>query len=132
MSVYKKDSLLASFPAYDVLTRDPLKENGAINVTVSDILGIQKNGYYARYQCGSVVSYALEYNECPIKALKGAKKAGENLHWINQLSTCITSHVRERERIVAVAVGMLIKFEGQLFTLEEARNGNLSLTPVKE
>ena len=74
MSVFKKQTVVKSYPAFDVVRRE--KGNfKAINVTAGEIITDAKmlNGW----QLGSVASYALQYNECPIEAVEDAG-AGEN------------------------------------------------------
>ena len=63
MSVYTKQSLIESYPAYNVFLRDT-NSNGITEIIDGDILGLQSpKGFYLTYSVGSVVSYALEYNE---------------------------------------------------------------------
>lgn len=138
MSFYTKQALIESFPAYDVYERETTTaiHNGqqvaAVNISSEDRLGLRHpRGFYREYRAGSVVSYALEYNECPIAAYNGAIERGHATHWINACGASIVSHNRPKWNLVKVEIGMLVKFEGRLFTIEKAPNDNLSLRPIQ-
>lgn len=129
MAIYKKQTVIEYFPAYRVFKRD--EQNGAINITVDDILGVKHpKGFYRTYQPGSVVSYALEYNECPIAAYNDAAAKGEKLYWLNARAACLTSVARDQEDIVAVDIGQKVRFEGKLFEIVAAPNDNLEFKEV--
>lgn len=133
MSIYKNDRIIETFPACDIVERDPQGGNfGPINITADDKLALVESDYLKHYQAGSVVSYALANNDCPIEAIERTRRnmeqnpaAGHCLQWINSLSASITSHKRAKETYVAVHLGMLVKFEGRLATLEADNNDNL-------
>ena len=134
MAIYKKQELVASYPAYDVYRREATSD-GIVNITVDDIL--VKPSRIGKYQAGSVVSYALEYNECPMKAVERCKqnmidhpRSGHKLHWINALASAISSDPTEKVDVIEVHYGMKVKFEGIVFTIEEANNNNLQLKEV--
>ena len=103
MSVYKKQVVVESFPAYDVVER---------------------------HTPGSVVSYALQYNRCPMKEVADAKEKGHELHWLNQCSVALTSHKQEKKTLVKVEIGMKVCFEGLYATIEAAPNDNLVFKPL--
>ncbi len=142
---YKKETLFASFPAYDVFTRaasmvveienaetGEVVDTEVIEVTASDVLGLRApRGYYREYQPGSVVSYSLQYNDDPIAAVEDAKKRGHALQWINGCAVAITAHEQAKRRLVKVEIGMVIRFEGIFSRIEKAPNDNLKLVPVK-
>lgn len=130
MSVYTKQNLIESFPAYDVFERD-VTSHGYTEITSKDILGLKSaKGFYRTYSPGSVASYALQYNECPIEAVADAKARGHQLRWINGRSTCISSSARPKETLVAVHYGMKVRFEGMIATIEADHNNNLKFVPV--
>lgn len=137
MSIFKKQALIESFPAYDIFEREAKAYGptaGFVNITADDILGLKvdhpRGGYYKTYTPGSVVSYALDYNECPMERVAQAKERGHELHWINARATVITAHKRAKENLVAVHIGMRVCFEGLLATIEAAPNGNLKFVPI--
>ena len=82
---------------------------------------------YKRYKVGSVASYALQYNECPIEAVKRAEKDGHELHYVYGLGTAITAQGIKPDYGVAVEYGDVIYFEGHLFELIQAPNYNVEL-----
>lgn len=132
MSIFKKQSVVETYPAYDIVVREASTSSGGfINITKDDILGLKKNGYYKMFQAGSVVSYALDYNECPLAALSHARDRGYELHWINALGACITSHQQAKKTLVKVEYGMKVCFEGLLATIEKDHNDNLKFVPVE-
>jgi hypothetical protein len=131
MSVFTKQALVESFPAYNVFKREQ-DSNGYINITSQDILGVKHpKGFYRTYSPGSVVSYALEYNECPIEAVEQARSRGHALHWINGRGACLTAEKRAAETVVAVEIGTKVRFEGLIATIEADFNGNIKFAPCK-
>ena len=137
--IFKKQSLVESFPAYDVFEREA-DRSGFVNITVDDILAVNSGkGFYRTYSPGSVVSYALEYNECPIQAvadclakMKSDPYGGHKLYWINGRGSVLTAHKRAAEQVVKVKIGMKVRFEGKLFTIESAWNQNLAFKEYVE
>lgn len=133
MNAFTKQSLIASFPAYDVFEREEDVSVGAVNISCADTLGLDSGkGFFRTYSPGSVVSSALEYNECPIKAVEDCLEKmikypynGHKLHWINANASVITSRARAKEQLVNVTLGMRVRFEGRLFTIEADHNNNL-------
>jgi Na+/H+-translocating membrane pyrophosphatase len=131
MSIFIKQALVESFPAYNVFEREQ-DSNGFINITSQDILGVKHpKGFYRTYSPGSVVSYALQYNEDPIQAVADAKQRGHALHWINGRGACLTAEKRAAETVVAVTIGMKVRFEGLLATIEADFNSNIKFVPCK-
>ena len=120
MSVYKKQELIESYPAYNIYKRDTT-HRGYIEITHEDILGVKGNGYYALYSPGSVVSYTLQYNDDPIAALERAKERGENLYWLTEHSVVISSNPAPAKTVVAVQDGDKVRFEGREFTIRVIR-----------
>jgi hypothetical protein len=139
MSIFTKQALVASFPAYDVFAREA-DHTGYVNITAADTLGLDSGrGYFRTYSPGSVVSYALQYNECPIKAVEDCRRKmveqpynGHKLHWINANATVLTSHARAKETLVQVTIGMRVRFEGLHATIEADHNNNLKFVPVAD
>ncbi len=134
------EELVIEFPAYNVYRRGTHTCTAVEHVTdisVNDVLILATETgavttYRGRYQAGSVISYALRNNSDPIEALDQAALCEERLHWISQLSTCITDKKYSRDAVIEVTVGMRVRFEGVLFTIESAPNENLKLTPIED
>ena len=132
MSVFKKQSLVATYPAFNVYRREP-KSSGAVELTVEDTLILKtddRRNHLSTFSLGSVVSYALEYNECPIAAVERAKARGEELVWINARGAVLTDHARDAENVVEVEYGMLVRFQGITAIIEKADNNNLKFRRV--
>jgi hypothetical protein len=137
MSVFTKQTQVAAFPAYTVFEREA-DSKGFVNITSKDELGLDSGkGYFRTYSPGSVVSYALEYNECPIAAVERTRAQmvsdphmGHKLHWINQNATCISNSPQAQRQLVRVYHGMRVRFEGLLATIEADHNNNLKFVPI--
>lgn len=117
-------TLVATYNAYDVIAR--ATRNGAVEIFVEDLLCLDTD-HMRHFQAGSVVRYAQKYDQCPIEAVAREQARGHELYWINALGASITSHKRPRECYIVVSVGMLVKFEGRLFTITKQANNNLGL-----
>lgn len=129
-TVFTKQAPIAAFPAYVVMRREA-DHTGFVNFTCDDTMGLDSGrGYWSEYSPGSVASYALAYNECPIFAVERAKERGHDLHWINANGTALTAHKQAQHVIVEVTIGMHVRFEGRLFTIEAASNNNLKFVPI--
>lgn len=137
----KVAAVVADYPAYTVVRRETTqgafvdqKWNSNVEFTeivADDQLGLARSRYYQEFSPGSVVSYAMKNGEDPIAAIEDAVARGHNLHWINACASSITSHARPKETLVEVKIGMVVRFEGRLFTIEKAMNNNLDLVPYK-
>ena len=139
------EKLVVEFPAYDVYRRDTHpahlpKRSGWLDVTdisVDDvlILATETNSvttYHGRYRAGSVVSYSLQNNDDVISAVDDARENGHSLHWINRLTTAVSNRYGKRYQTIEVTVGMRVRFEGVLFTIERAPNDNLKLKRIED
>lgn len=132
------ETVVADWPALDVVRR-----TGAFGklpkLTAVDRLGqlyqSRNHGELVReFHIGSVVSYAMENGDCPIRAIERAQGFGHELHWITEAAVSITSHKRAKRRLVLIEAGMLVEFEGRVFLIEPKRNGGgrLGLTQVSD
>lgn len=116
---------VANFPAYRVLKRDQTRE-GYVDITADDVLGLKhERGYYNKFKPGSAVSYALQYNECPIASYQDCIARGHETHWIIACASVITSHARPQETLIEVEIGMRVRFEGLIATIEKDGHSNL-------
>lgn len=137
MSVFKKQAVVASFPAYDIVRREA-DSSGLVNITSDDLLGLDSGrGFHRKYSPGSVVSYALSYNECPIEAVAECRAkmvsqpyAGHKLWWINACASVLSDSPRAQETLVEVVIGMRVCFEGKKFTIESDHNNNLRFAEI--
>lgn len=85
---------------------------------------------YRTYMIGSVVSGALSDGRDPVAELDRARRFGHELVFIFGTGVCIHNGPRSTTKHILVELGMLIRFEGNLYTLEKAPNDNLRLKPV--
>lgn len=74
-------------------------------------------------EAGSVVSYALKNNECPIDAYNRAVEQKHQTHYLFTKAVSITSGLSEREVHVNIEDGQHIWFEGRLFLVSVNKNG---------
>lgn len=134
-----KSTEVASFPAYKIMRRETCTTffgtnylNNAFTVLdAGDQLGLDSGrGYFHTFSINSVLSYALECAEDPIKAVLQSMKRGENMHWINKNSTCLSASPQAQRQLIEVTIGMLVLFEGCFFTIQADHNDNLKLQPV--
>lgn len=128
MHTFKKQSIIRSYPAYDIVRREK-DRNGFINVTAGETMtdSSMLGGWYF----GSVVSYALEYNKCPLDAVEQAKSKGHDLYWLNAHSAGVSSNPTKLDPRILIEDGDIIRFEGKLFTVAQAPNNNKQLIPYK-
>lgn len=130
MSVFKKQTLVAAYPAFNVFRREP-KSAGFVEITTEDTLILKVDGdHKGTFSAGSVVSYALQYNECPMAAVERAKANGHDLVWINANGAMLTADDRATEDVIEVEYGMLVRFQGVVATIEKAANNNLKLVAI--
>lgn len=124
------ETVVADFPAFEVVERAPV--DGAVEISTQDILTIARKTLrgatiYSGYKAGSVASCAAQYGNDVEAALARAKARGEKLHWINAQASSLTSHARAKGRRILLKLGMVVRFEGQTFTIASAPNDNLRL-----
>jgi hypothetical protein len=82
------------------------------------------------FTMGSVVGYALRCNEDPVAAIDRARKNGHQLVWINANGAMISNQQRVAKGHIRVTIGMVVRFQGNLYTIERAPNQNLQLKPM--
>ena len=132
MTIFTKQTIVQSFPAYVIAEREA-DHSGFVQITAGDRLGVDSGkGFFNEYQAGSVASYALERNECPMEAIERAKRLGHELHWISACSVALTSHKQDQRTLVKVAPGMRVCFEGLRATIEKAPNNNLRFVRIQD
>lgn len=134
MSVFKKQALVTTSPAFNVYEREA-SGAGQLHITPEDVLAVAcvtRSGqpFYRTYKPGSVASYALEYNECPFEALARARQNGHPIHWIAARSSVLSDSRSAAEDVVLVKPGMKVHFQGHDFLIQEAPNNNLSLAEI--
>lgn len=124
------ETIVADFPAFTVVERAPV--DGAVEISTQDVLTIARKTsrgaiLYSGYKAGSVASYVAEYGGDVEAAIARAKARGEKLHWINAQASSLTAHARAKGRRILLTLGMVVRFEGQTFTVASAPNDNLRL-----
>tara|TARA_R100001530_G_scaffold49045_1_gene36741 strand:- start:787 stop:1101 length:315 start_codon:yes stop_codon:yes gene_type:complete len=96
-----------------------------------DKVALVRGGIPYNYTLGSSASYALEYNECPIKAYESAIKNGHACYWLNQDTLSLTSGGTPSPVAKHVIhIGSEIYFEGKNFEIYAQANNNLGLKEI--
>lgn len=126
MSVFKKQAVVATRPAFNIVRREA-DSKGYINITANEV--ITDHTMIGGWTVSSAVSYALESNECPIKAVERAKANGHELYWLNANATCISSTPNTQPDRILIEDGDIVRFEGELFTIEPTANNNKVFVP---
>ena len=125
MSIYRKDTTIHSYPAYDVFKREP--DGQGINLVDGELITTSEG---RRYTVGSVVGYALQYNECPIKAYQRAIEKGHDTHYIIQMPTSLTRSRGEKLKYLRIDFDSIYRFQGQRFKIIPTPNDNLAFEEV--
>lgn len=123
---------LYTCPAYDVVEGpfERYKTEPALVLRDGDeiaCLNVPYGDLYTHFKVGSVVSYALRSDSCPIAAIERAKEHGHDLHFIYGLGTCITSHKQARKTYIGVTIGQRVRFEGLYFEVVKTGREHLGL-----
>jgi len=126
MSVYKKQSIVKQFPAFDVVRREKGNFN-AINITANET--ITDSNMLGGWYLNSVVSYALSNNECPIQSIQEANERKEPLQWINPHAICISSSPEKMAPHILIEDDDIINFEGRLYTVVAVSKQEKALVP---
>ena len=122
MSIYMKDTIIDSCPAYDTIKREPTRE-GYVNLVAGSTLVMKKELH--KYRVGTIVHSALAYNECPIEAYNREKGRGHRVYWINTLPCSLTRQKQERKTHLLADTETIYRLEGKLFKIVHAPNDNL-------
>lgn len=127
MSIFRLDTQIADYPAYNVVSRKP-DSHGHINIVANEQLIEPK--HLSRYTVGSTVSYALENNRCPIESYNQKIEQGQPVYWINQNCTVLSDSSQEKRTYLEVDFEAVYMLEGKLFIITETANNNLHLNLV--
>jgi hypothetical protein len=125
-----KERVIADHPAYKIV-EPPMRKKWAAEETFALPFQTRNHGtLWHFYMLGSCASYALTYNECPIKAIDRARERKDKLHWAIPLATVISNPPPPKRTVIGLDFGDRIYFEGRTFELKRAPNDNVSLIEV--
>ncbi len=140
MTEIREAEVIADYPAWTIRRAKP-RHHFDLGIDLptfqsGDILGLPfKTAHHgilhSWFKFGSVVSYALAYSECPIEAYERARKTGNEIYWLTQMPTMLTSSHTPKENRVALEFGDKLIFEGHIFELVPEANRNAGLREVK-
>ncbi|HEY8578191.1 MAG TPA: hypothetical protein VIL88_17835 [Devosia sp.] len=80
------------------------------------------------FKINSMVSASILSGHDPIDAIDRARERGHALVWISSLGAMLTSEPREAKPYIRVRHGMPVLFEGVIYRIDPASNGNIVLT----
>jgi len=121
--------IIHDFPGYDVVEAPMVGRRGCRELKAGDRIALADDPM-RHYQMGSVASYALERNDCPIAAIERAKANRHELHFAFALATCISNPPPPKGRYIGVRFDEDYYFEGRLFRFVPAPNRNLKMVEV--
>lgn len=143
--ILKTGAIIQDHPAFEI-RRAVAKQHHGLDAEypqfrAGDILGLpfetaRYGTMYHWFIFGSVASYALQYNECPIEAVAKVQEriargeTGHQLHWLNPTGSMLTAEARAKETRVALDWGDWLIFEGRIFEVTKAANNNATLREV--
>jgi hypothetical protein len=135
MAIFKKDTIVKSYPAFNIVTREAhnhYETEGvqAINISSNEVMTDSKMLHGWRFN--SSASYALENNNCPIAAYQKSLDRGEKTHWISSCAVTISATSQDLSDRILIQDGDVVRFEGRLFTIAKAPNSNKVLVPYKK
>jgi hypothetical protein len=122
---------IADYPAFKIIAPSERKVWQADEVFMLPRQTRHHGVLWSEYMLGSVISYALRSNSCPIEALDRARSLRHELHWAIQLSVCISNPPPPKRTVIGLQWGDHIRFEGRTFELRKAPNDNVSLVEVQ-
>ena len=123
--------VVASFPAYDVVTPKVCSLTNLPVFKAGETVALQGTRVYGIFTFGSVASFALEMNDCPIESYQDAVEKGHKTHWLNANAVTISADRQAKETHYEINVGDEILFEGIVFKVEKDWNRNLKLIKVE-
>lgn len=123
--------VVASFPAYDVITCPPCSLTNLPVFKAGYRVALKTARAYKIFTFGSVSSFALENNDCPIESYKNAVDKGHKTHWLNANAVTLSANNQEKEIYREINIGDEILFEGIVFSVEKDWNDNLKLVRIE-
>lgn len=127
-SLRRDPNLIADFPGYAI--REPFTNAaGRAIYKDGDVIALPQQTknhgtLWNFYTLGSVVGHAIQYGECPIKAIERATANGHRLWWANQNATVISSQRTAKPTRPGHTWGDEIQFHGRIFRLVKDRWSN--------
>lgn len=124
------EKIIAEYPAYKII-ENPQAKYKADDVIAIPFKSVRHGTLYHFFTFGSAVSYALKYNECPIKSYNQEKECGNPTHWLNANSVCIHNGPKKQDVVFGQQIGDIVYFEGRKFEIKSAPNNNVKLFEIE-
>ncbi len=123
--------VVASFPAYDIVAPKVCSLTNLPVFKADETVALKGPRVYSIFTFGSVASFAMEMNDCPIESYQRALEKGHKTHWLNANAVTLSAGKRDKETHYEINVGDEILFEGFVFRVEKDWNNNLKLVKVE-
>jgi hypothetical protein len=127
MSIFTKSTVIASYPAYDIIKREKARQ-GYVNLVAGETL--VKSDHLGSYKINSAVSYALENNQDPIESYNQCLSNGDDTHWINAQASSLSDCKEAKKVHIEIDFETTYMFEGKWFNIKPSANNNLRLVPA--
>ncbi len=123
--------VVASFPAYDIVAPKVCSLTNLPVFKANETVALKGARVYSIFTFGSVASFAMEMNDCPIESYQDAVEKGHKTHWLNANAVTISADRQAKETHYEINVGDEILFEGLVFRVEKDWNNNLKLVKIE-
>lgn len=127
-------NIIADYPAYTIIENRP-NWRGQTVIRAGEVYAIRSKKHYRTGEqlwtfvtAGSAASYAISNDECPVAGYARAKARGHKTHWLNNNAVTISANPGPKTTHKEIIVGQIVVMEGRYFKVENAPNGNFTLT----
>ena len=117
MSIYKKDTITTTFPAYDIIEREAHTLMGTTTEVVEITHGEQVIFNDRMYTVGTVFSSYIADNECPLAGYKRAVDLGHDTVWLNENCVTISANKQAKKTYLKIDFETLYHLEGHVYKI---------------
>ena len=125
MSIYKKDTVIKTFPAYDIVKR----EAHVLMGTTTEVIEITHGDHVIfngrMYTVGTVFSSYIADNACPLEGYKRALDLGHDTVWLNENCVTISANKQAKKIYLNVDLETQYHLEGHVYKIENKGHGDL-------
>ena len=125
MSIYKKDTVTTTYPAYNIVKREAHVLMGT-DIDVIEITHGEQVIFNDRiYTVGTVFSSYIADNECPLAGYQRALDLGHDTVWLNANCVTISASKQVKKTCLSVDLETVYHLEGHTYKIEKTSNDNL-------
>ena len=130
MAIFKKQAVIAEYPAYNVVKREKTHD-GYVNLVAGDAL--VPASHLGNYRVNSVASYAIARGDCPIAAYERAVKNGQDTHYIMALGSGLDNRgaPENKPEYLEIDFDAVYRFEGRLFKIAPVDDIHFAFIPAE-